>query len=194
MPQTGSTGIALIAFTSGATGKPKGVIFTDKMVQAQLDIFKNQFGMEEGKKDLPLLPIFSLFNLANGICSVFPPMDSSKPLSVEPQKIVRILDDLALDYSFGSPTLWNKIAVYCIRSKSNLGTLKKIFMAGAPVSQKVISTVQRVLTNGEIYTPYGATEALPVTLVSAGEILNQAPVASRTGEQGTLVGKPKTAS
>lgn len=188
LPQTSSTGIALIAFTSGATGKPKGVIFSDKMVQSQLEIFNKNFGMEVGKRDMPLLPIFSLFNLANGVCSVFPPMDSSKPLELDPQKVIRILEDLSIEYSFGSPTLWNKISEYCIRSKTSLGTLKKIFMAGAPVSQKVIATVQRVLPAGEIYTPYGATEALPVTLISAKQLQETVLVAAKTGEIGTLVG------
>jgi acyl-CoA synthetase (AMP-forming)/AMP-acid ligase II/pimeloyl-ACP methyl ester carboxylesterase len=190
MESVGSSGISLIAFTSGATGKPKGVIYTDEMVAEQLRIFSEIFELKEGSKDLPLLPIFSLFNLANGICSVFPPVDASNPLSLEPEKLIRIIYDLDVQYSFGSPTLWNKIAEYCVRSGSKLTPLRKILMAGAPVGKEVIEKVMSFLDNGEIYTPYGATEALPVTFVSSKDILNNVDKPSKTGEQGTFVGKP----
>ncbi len=192
LESAGSSGISLVAFTSGATGKPKGVIYTDEMVAEQLRIFREDFGLKAGNKDLPLLPIFSLFNLANGICSVFPPMDAAKPLSLEPEKIIKIIYDLDVQYSFGSPTLWNKIAEYCVRSRSKLSPLKKILMAGAPVSKEVLTKVLGFLENGEIYTPYGATEALPVTFVSSKEILNNQDKQAKTGEQGTFVGKPVT--
>lgn len=182
--------VALVAFTSGATGKPKGVLFTQEMVEAQLHILKDIFGLEAGKRDLPLLTIFSLFHLANGICSVFGPIDASRPLSVDPLKIVMLINDLGIHYSFGSPTLWNKISEYCIRSRSSLPSIEKIFMAGAPVSSEVLRKLVQVLPHGEAYTPYGATEALPVTLVSNQEIAALQHERSSGGESGTYVGKP----
>lgn len=180
--------VALVAFTSGGTGKPKGVVFTQEMVEAQLEILRDVFGLEAGKRDLPLLTIFSLFHLANGICSVFGPIDSSKPLTMDPLKMVTLINDLGIHYSFGSPTLWNKISEYCIRSRSFLPSMEKIFMAGAPVSRDVLRKVKQVLPEGEAYTPYGATEALPVTLVSHAELTTLNAEAARDGEMGTFVG------
>jgi haloalkane dehalogenase len=52
---------ALVAFTSGGTGRPKGVIFTNRMLTEQLAVFRGQFGFRGGEQDLPLLPVFSLF-------------------------------------------------------------------------------------------------------------------------------------
>ncbi|MCB0317479.1 MAG: alpha/beta fold hydrolase [Bdellovibrionales bacterium] len=180
---------AFIAFTSGATGTPKGVIYTSDMIQAQLEIFKQEFGLQAGKKDLPLLPIFSLFTCALGICSVYPPMNPSKPLNIQPERILKIINDCSIDYSFGSPTLWKKIAEYCLRCRENLPSLSKVLMAGAPVPPETLDQVRKILVNGEAYTPYGATEALPVTLISATEINAIKPQAANTGELGTLVGR-----
>lgn len=189
LPAVPASPTALVAFTSGATGVPKGVVFTQEMARAQLSIFRDEFGLEAGTKDLPLLPIFSLFNVANGVCSVFPPVDPSKPLSLKPHRILKIINDLSVQFSFGSPTLWNKIAEYCKRSHSNLSSIRRIFMAGAPVPAPVLQRVQQVIQDGEAFTPYGSTEALPVTLISANQILDGDAVSAVGGETGTPVGR-----
>ena len=189
LPKVRSSGTALVAFTSGATGIPKGVIFTDEMVREQLRIFIEVFGFTPGNKDLPLLPIFSLFTVAIGVTSVFPPLDPARPLAVDPLRVVKLVKDLSIKYSFGSPTLWLKIAEYCIRSRATLGSLERIFMAGAPVPPSTIEKVRRIAPNSESFTPYGATEALPVTLVSGTEVLKNPAIAASSGEVGTLVGK-----
>ncbi|MGI6523973.1 MAG: fatty acid CoA ligase family protein [Bdellovibrionota bacterium] len=191
LPEVTSSGTCLIAYTSGATGDPKGVIFTDSMIADQLRIFKDVFGFsaENGEKDLPLLPVFSLFTVALGVCSVFPPVNPAKPLELEPHKIVRLINDLQIAYSFGSPALWNKISEYCVRSSNRLPSLRKIFMAGAPVQRVTLERLKDLLDDGEATTPYGATEALPVTLITMDQILNAQPCCATSGECGVLVGK-----
>ena len=62
-------------------------------------------------------------------------------------------------------------------------------MAGAPVPTETIELLAKV-KEADTYTPYGATEALPVTLMTGAEIVAAEDYCSRTGEQGTLVGKP----
>ena len=165
-----SSDTVFVAFTSGATGRPKGVIYTNTMLTAQLRILREHFGIEQGRRDLPLLPVFSLFHLANGVCSVFPNVDPSRPISLSPERIVKIVNDLEVNYSFGSPTLWKKIADYALRAKQDFPSLEKIFMAGAPVSEEVSARVSELLPQGRVYTPYGATEALPVTLAPVSEL------------------------
>jgi len=179
---------ALIAYTSGATGAPKGVVFTNQMLEAQARIFSEDFGLEPGR-DLPLLPVFSIYNMAVGVSSVIPPINPAKPLELEADQIVRIVNDLGVHTSFGSPTLWNKIAEYCFRTRQTLPSMKKIFMAGAPVSDAVLEQVKNIVPNAEVYTPYGSTESLPVTLASAAELRETKRLRAKTGEEGTLVGK-----
>jgi acyl-CoA synthetase (AMP-forming)/AMP-acid ligase II len=58
------------------------------------------------------------------------------------------------------------------------------------VSDQVLETVGRVVNPSHVFTPYGATEALPVTLLSAAQRTTATLVAALSGEQGTLVGKP----
>ncbi|RMG40866.1 MAG: alpha/beta fold hydrolase, partial [Candidatus Dadabacteria bacterium] len=175
LPAVSAPEVALVAYTSGATGAPKGVIYTGAMLAEQLRIFSDVFKLQAGNKDLPLLPVFSLFNLAAGVCSVFPPLDPARPLSFDPEKIVKIVNELGINYSFGSPTLWTKISEYCVRSRETLPSLERVFIAGAAVSADTLKLVKSIVPAGEVFTPYGATEALPVTLVSAVEITGLDP-------------------
>jgi acyl-CoA synthetase (AMP-forming)/AMP-acid ligase II/pimeloyl-ACP methyl ester carboxylesterase len=180
---------ALIAFTSGATGTPKGVIFTNEMLAAELRLIRDVLGQQVGGRDLTLLPIFSLFNVALGVASVFPSMPVGKPLALDPAQVVKLVHDLSIDSSFGSPTLWNKIADYTFRTGATMPTMKRVFMAGAAVPAATLSRVQGVLPNALVSTPYGATECLPVTFVSAPQLASTNRAAATTGEMGTLVGK-----
>ncbi len=182
--------VAMIAFTSGATGTPKGVIFTNEMLAAELRLIRDVLGQHTGARDLTLLPIFSLFNVALGVASVFPSMPTGKPLALDPAQVVKLVHDLSIDSSFGSPTLWNKIADYTFRIGATLPTMRRVFMAGAAVPASTLSRVQGVLPNALVSTPYGATEALPVTYVSATQLVRASKQRAVSGEQGTLVGAP----
>ena len=180
---------ALVAFTSGATGRPKGVVFTNGMLAEQLAVFRGQFGFRGGDQDLPLLPVFSLFTAALGVGSIFPPLDPRRPLALVPAQIIRVMRDLGNQTSFGSPTLWSKLGEYCRQTGATLPQLRRVFMAGAPVSQTTIDLVRAACPQAESFTPYGATEALPVTIASAEELQQDPPVLAVTGEQGTPVGR-----
>ena len=180
---------ALVAFTSGGTGRPKGVIFTNRMLTEQLAVFRGQFGFRGGEQDLPLLPVFSLFTAALGVGSIFPPLDPSRPLSFVPKQIIRVMRDLGNQTSFGSPTLWTKLAEYCRQTGESLPQLRRVFMAGAPVSQATLDLVKAACPQAESFTPYGATEALPVTVAAAAELRQHPPVLAVSGEQGTPVGR-----
>ena len=180
---------ALVAFTSGATGRPKGVVFTNRMLTEQLAVFRGQFGFRGGEQDLPLLPVFSLFTAALGVGSIFPPLDPSRPLALVPEQIIRVMRDLGNQTSFGSPTLWSKLAEYCRQTGQSLPQLRRVFMAGAPVSQATIDLVSAACPQAESFTPYGATEALPVTIASSAELRRHPPVRARSGEEGTPVGR-----
>ncbi|NBW87500.1 MAG: peptide synthase, partial [Planctomycetia bacterium] len=180
---------ALVAFTSGATGRPKGVVFTNRMLAEQLAVFRGQFGFRRGDQDLPLLPVFSLFTAALGVGSIFPPLDPSRPLALDPAQVVRVMRDLGNQTSFGSPTLWSQLAEYCRRTGTSLPQLRRVFMAGAPVSQATLDLVSAACPEAESFTPYGATEALPVTVAAAADLRQDPPLLALSGEQGTPVGR-----
>lgn len=185
---TQPTDIAAILFTSGSTGKPKGVCYTHQIFNAQLSIIQNRYQIQPGEVDLPMLPIFALFNPALGLTTVIPEMNPSRPAKVNPKKIVDSILNYHITNSFGSPVLWKIIANYCEINQITLPSLKRILMAGCSVPPNLIFRYQKIAANATIHTPYGATEALPISSLSSKEIIENN--LHTKIHQGTCIGKP----
>ena len=76
--------LAAILFTSGSTGAPKGVCYEHGMFDAQVRLVRDTYGISPGEVDLPMLPIFALFNPALGMTTLVPEIDPSRPAAVDP--------------------------------------------------------------------------------------------------------------
>ncbi len=184
--------LAAIIFTTGSTGPPKGVRYEHGTFYAQLSLIRDYYGIGPGQTDQPAFPLFALFSTALGATAVIPDMDPTRPAKVDPAKFVDSLGKYRVTYSFGSPAIWNVIAGYCEThpaEQKKLQTLKKVLMAGAPVSGKLIARMQAVLEDdAEIHTPYGATESLPIVSIEGREITEKTWPLTQTGN-GTCVGR-----
>jgi acyl-CoA synthetase (AMP-forming)/AMP-acid ligase II len=177
--------LAAVLFTSGSTGRPKGVCYEHGMFDAQVALIRETYGITPGEIDLPLLPIFALFNPALGLTTIVPELDPRRPAEIDPAKIVQAIRQENVTTSFGSPTLWRKIGDHCLAHGIALPTLRRVLCAGAPVPAALWRSAQRFLPNGELHSPYGATEALPLASISARGIEAAHPLTSPPAGGGT---------
>ena len=179
--------LAAILFTSGGTGIPKGVEYTHNIFLEQTNLLQNMFNLSSDEIDIPGFPLFALFTLAMGMTSCIPDMNPSKPAKANPKKLVQNIIDNKGSFVAGSPAIWSKVSRYCIKNEITLPSVKYLVMFGAPVSPKVHEEFMKILPNGDTYTPYGATECLPVSCVEGSRLLKGAVEKTRKGK-GTCVG------
>jgi acyl-CoA synthetase (AMP-forming)/AMP-acid ligase II len=183
---------AAILFTSGSTGPPKGVVYTHGMFQAQVRALADLYHFEPGEVDLCCFPLFALFDVAFGMTTVFPDMDVTRPASCDPKRIFEAVREYGATTTFGSPAIWSRVAPWCIENGYKLEGLKRVLVAGAPISVDLIRDCHAVLpVNGDadIYIPYGATEALPVTAIDGRDVVPSL-LEETLGGHGTCVGRP----
>ena len=179
---------AAIIFTTGSTGPPKGVLYRHRIFIEQAQQIRDYFKIQPGTVDVSGFPLFALFNTAMGTTTVFPEMDPTRPANVHPPNIIDAVNKYNADQSFGSPALWNTVSKYCEKESVQLPTVKRILSAGAPVPASVLARIKSVIAeDGDAFTPYGATEALPVACNSATVVLGETGALTDVG-MGTCVG------
>ena len=177
--------IAAILFTSGSTGVPKGVVYRHRHFVAQIAMLRDAFGIEAGGIDLPTFPPFALFDPALGLTSIIPDMDPTRPARANPRKLHAAIERFGVDQLFGSPALMRVLAEH----GAALPTVKRATSAGAPVPPGVVAKMLQLLPDdARFWTPYGATECLPVAAIEGRELLS---LRERTeAGAGTCVGRP----
>jgi len=164
--------MAAIFFTSGSTGPAKGVIYTSGMLNNQIEITKSQFNIGSDEIDLITFPLLGLFAICHGNSSVLADMDMLHPAKLNPGKIIKNIQDFSCKQMFGSPMVLTRLAEYGLQKRTKLPSLRTIISAGAPVHRTILESFGRLVSeSAEIHTPYGATEALPVTDITASELL-----------------------
>ncbi len=177
---------AAVLFTSGSTGIAKGAVYTHGIFAEQIDILKATYGIQPGEIDLCTFPLFALFGPALGMTCVVPDMNPSRPARINPDKAAAQIRQFQVTNLFGSPAVIRRMGELV----ETLPTLKRVISAGAPASVRDLERFTKRLPEGvEVFTPYGATEALPVANIGSSEILGETRQLTEQGK-GVCLGRP----
>lgn len=185
LADTAPDDMAAILFTSGSTGVPKGVVYRHRHFAGQIDLLREAFAMQPGGVDLPTFPPFALFDPALGLTSIIPDMDPTRPANADPEKLHAAIARFGVTQLFGSPALMKVLADH----GQALPTVRRVTSAGAPVPPDTVARIRALLPDdAQFWTPYGATECLPVAVIEGREL--EATREATEAGAGTCVGRP----
>ncbi|MEM8961335.1 MAG: AMP-binding protein [Acidobacteriota bacterium] len=168
---------ALITFTSGSSGTPKGADRTHGFLAAQHRVLSRTFPLIDDDVELTTFPVFALNNLALGITTVVPTIDLRRVHRADGEALRDQIETHGVTTVTTSPSVVDRLAACSLPPR-----LRRLLTGGAPVSDAQLRRWQRAFPEAEIVIAYGSTEAEPVAHITAEQRLEQ------TG-QGTCAGR-----
>lgn len=180
---------ALLTFTSGSTGEPKGAMRTHGFLLAQHRVIAADLALRAGDVDLTTLPVFVLANLASGATSVIAAADLRRPGDLEPAPLIRQIWAHRPKRMIASPAFVDRLVSHAQSLGTTLDSFEHVYTGGAPVFPTLLANMQRTMPRARVVAVYGSTEAEPIAHVAAGDISDDDRAAMLHGA-GLLAGAP----
>jgi acyl-CoA synthetase (AMP-forming)/AMP-acid ligase II len=147
-----------IIFTSGTTGKPKGVVATHGQSVGIFQTWADTVGFREGERMLVVAPFFHTFGYKAGMLACLLQRSTMVPLKVfDVDDALRTINEEAIDVVPGPPTLYSSLLEHPGLAAADLH-LRLAVTGAAVVPEALIKRMRTELGFEEVITAYGLTE------------------------------------
>lgn len=165
-----------ILYTSGTTGKPKGVLFSYKNIFTVAQTICVEMEIKPESRLLIMMPLshsaplhlFFMAGIVVGSTSVFVP-------TFTPDLLIDTVKQEKTTHFFGAPVAYLLTAKHPKMATADLSSMKWWIYGGAPLSKPEVEFVQKAYKTDNLVCVYGLTEAGPNgTLLSGSEHISKA--------------------
>lgn len=181
---------AAVLFTSGSTGPAKGVVYLHRQIEANRDALLDLYQVTAQDRLVAAFAPFALYGPALGIASAVPDMDVTKPSTLAAAQLAQAVDAVGATLVWASPASLRNVVRTAgelkPQERRSMASVRVVMSAGAPVPATLLTQVLEMFPAARAHTPYGMTEALPVSDIDAAEL---AGVANQD-DAGICVGRP----
>jgi acyl-CoA synthetase (AMP-forming)/AMP-acid ligase II len=147
-----------IIFTSGTTGKPKGVVATHGQSIGIFQTWADTVGFREGERMLVVAPFFHTFGYKAGLLACLMQRSTCVPLKVfDVDEALRTIAAERIDVVPGPPTLYSSLLEHPSLKDAPLN-LRLAVTGAAVVPEELVRRMRSELGFAEVITAYGLTE------------------------------------
>ena len=161
--------IWIIMYTSGTTGRPKGVVRTHESLVAQ---FLTNVAALEFKRDDRALLVMPMCHINSVFYSfVFTYIGATavvyNMVSFDPEHLIKTLSEFKITFTSLVPTHYIMMLALPeeVRNKYNVDCVRKLMISSAPARRDTKLAIMEYFKNSQLYEAYGSTEAGLVTLL-----------------------------
>ena len=154
---------AIILYTSGTTGKPKGAMLTHKNLFSNARDVGNYLKMNNNDRVVTALPMFHVFCLTVALNA---PLLSGATILIapkfSPKEVFALIKEYEATIFAGVPTMYNFLYQFPEGNPGDLKSLRLCVSGGAPLPVALLKNFEQKF-NVLISEGYGLSEASPVT-------------------------------
>jgi long-chain acyl-CoA synthetase len=155
--------VAIILYTSGTTGKPKGAMLTHKNIYSNAKDVGDYLKMNQEDRVVTVLPMFHVFCLTVVLNA---PLLSGATLLIvpkfSPKEVFSVIKKHTATVFAGVPTMYNYLYQYPDGDPNDLESLRLCISGGASLPVALLKNFEKKF-NVVISEGYGLSEASPVT-------------------------------
>jgi acyl-CoA synthetase (AMP-forming)/AMP-acid ligase II len=159
----------IILYTSGTTGRPKGVIRSHRSYIAFFLINEVEFSYTPQDYGMILMPLSHVNSTFYSFVFTYigAPVYVHIEYNFNPEEVLKIIDEERITFTSMIPTHYNLILSLPedIKNKYDLSSIAALLTSSAPATKQMKLEVMDLFKQAQLYEAYGSTEAGLVTIL-----------------------------
>ncbi|MBO0729386.1 MAG: AMP-binding protein [Acidimicrobiaceae bacterium] len=163
----GPEDVSDVMFTSGTTGKPKGVMLRHGTTIRAYSDFNARYGVGEGDRSLVALPFFHCFGYKAGWMVDLLAGATTYPLAVfDTRTVMSMIERYAITHLPGAPTMFWSVLEDPDRARYDLSSVRASIIGAAAIPVELVRRVRDDLGVNTVLAGYGLTESHALVSIS----------------------------